>query len=401
VIYLNSEITADLGYTWTDLLGITACTPLISFCHCLVSDSLYGDDDGFAEPGERVELCIIAENNGLDEGQNVSAGLNSTSPYLTILNSSLNFGSIQPGQQKHAVAEVDIDAACPSPAFPDLQIDFQTQLGYQFSDEFFISIGEFGFADDMESGDANWTHAGGIDLWHLSTHRKNSGTYSWYCGNESTFQYNNNMSNSLETIPIVIGQDPELSFWCWYECPNYGTDGFYVEVNDGSGWTTLDFIGSGGALLNTGNDWLEYVYDLSSYSPGTVLNVRFSFVSDASDVAEGVYIDDVQIHQLEPEIILAADPSAGNVVKQYKLYQNYPNPFNPVTNFGFRIADFGFVSLRVYDIMGREVAVLVNEKKPPGEYRVQWDAREFASGIYFYRLEAGQFVDVKKMILMR
>ncbi|NIR96400.1 MAG: hypothetical protein GWO08_23030, partial [Gammaproteobacteria bacterium] len=76
-----------------------------------------------------------------------------------------------------------------------------------------------------------------------------------------------------------------LSFWAWYDFPNYGTDGFYVEVNDGSGWQTLDFIGSGGALgtLNTGNDWLEYTYDLSHLPKGTTVNLRFRFVSDNAD----------------------------------------------------------------------------------------------------------------------
>ena len=401
VIYLNSEISADPGYTWTDLLGVTACTPVISFYHCQISDSVYGDGDGFAEPGERVELCIITRNDGLDEGQNVSASLSCTSPYLTILNSALNLGNIQPGQQKHAMTEVDIDASCPAPAFPDLDIDFQTQAGYQFSDEFFISIGEFGFADDMESGESNWTHTGGTDLWHLTTNRKHSGTYGWYCGNEGTFQYNNHMNNSLETIPIVLGQDPELSFWCWYDFPNYGTDGFYMEVNDGSGWTTLDFIGSGGALLNTGNDWLEYVYDLSSYQPGTVLNVRFNFVSDGSDVAEGVYIDDVKIHQVEPEIILAVDLRAEKIVKEYRLFQNYPNPFNPTTNFRFQIADRGFVSLKVYDIIGREVATIVSENLAAGSYKYEWDASRFVSGIYFYRIQTDGFVEAKKMVLMK
>lgn len=403
VIHLESEISADGNFVWTDWHGVTAATPVISFYHCQVSDTLYGDGDGFAEPGERVELCVIAKNEGLDVGQNVSANLSSGSPYVTVLTSTLNFGNMQPDQQKHAIVEVDIDASCPTPEFPEFDLNFQMQAGYQFSDNFSISVGEFGFADDMESGGSNWTHAGTPDLWHLSTHRKHSGNYSWYCGYDGSHQYANYMNNTLESIPFEIGQNPELSFWAWYECPNYGTDGFYAEVNDGSGWSTLDFIGSGGALgtLNTGNDWLEYTYDLSHYPPGTTLTLRFKFVSDDVDVAEGVYIDDVKIHDVEPQIIVAADPPAENLVREYKLYQNYPNPFNPVTNFGFRVADFGFVKLTVYDIMGREVAMLVNEKKQPGEYKVQWDAREFASGIYLYRLQAGQFSQVRKMILMK
>jgi hypothetical protein len=85
----------------------------------------------------------------------------------------------------------------------------------------------------------------------------------------------------------------------------------------------------------------------------------------------------------------------------FGLEQNYPNPFNPITNFGFRISDFGFVSLKIYDVMGSEVAVLVNEEKQPGEYQAQWDAREFASGIYIYRLRAGEFVQTRKMVLLK
>jgi predicted GH43/DUF377 family glycosyl hydrolase len=95
----------------------------------------------------------------------------------------------------------------------------------------------------------------------------------------------------------------------------------------------------------------------------------------------------------------------GNVV----LYQNYPNPFNPATNIGFRIADRGFVTLKVYDISGREVATLISENLTAGNYEYTWDARGLASGVYFYKLQAGNsstrseqgFVQTKKMLLIR
>lgn len=95
-----------------------------------------------------------------------------------------------------------------------------------------------------------------------------------------------------------------------------------------------------------------------------------------------------------------------NISGGYSLSQNYPNPFNPKTNFGFRISDFGFVSLKVYDVFGREVATLVNEKKQPGEYEVEWNADGFASGVYFYRLTNydSRFTlrtETKKAILMK
>jgi uncharacterized delta-60 repeat protein len=85
----------------------------------------------------------------------------------------------------------------------------------------------------------------------------------------------------------------------------------------------------------------------------------------------------------------------------FSLSQNYPNPFNPVTNIGLRIAHSGFVSLKVFDITGKEVAVLVNNELDAGEYNVSFDASQLASGTYFYRIEAGQFTEVKKMILIK
>ncbi len=90
-----------------------------------------------------------------------------------------------------------------------------------------------------------------------------------------------------------------------------------------------------------------------------------------------------------------------NILEHFIFYQNYPNPFNPITNIRFRIAESGFVTLKVYDLLGREVAALVNEEKPAGEYEVEFDANDLTSGIYFYTIKSGDFYQVKKMILMK
>jgi len=85
----------------------------------------------------------------------------------------------------------------------------------------------------------------------------------------------------------------------------------------------------------------------------------------------------------------------------YSLSNNFPNPFNPATKIRFRIADFGFVSLKVYDVLGNEIATLVNEEKPVGSYEIEFDASHLTSGVYFYQLRAGSFNQIKKMVLMR
>ncbi len=89
------------------------------------------------------------------------------------------------------------------------------------------------------------------------------------------------------------------------------------------------------------------------------------------------------------------------IPESYSLSQNYPNPFNPKTNIGLRIADFGFVSLKVYDITGKEIAVLVNQEMSAGVYNVDFDASNLSSGTYFYSMETAGFRDVKKMVIVK
>jgi len=83
------------------------------------------------------------------------------------------------------------------------------------------------------------------------------------------------------------------------------------------------------------------------------------------------------------------------------LIANYPNPFNPSTIISYQIPDDGLVTLKVFDALGREVKTLVNEFKSQGKYSVSFDASNLTSGVYFYQLRAGDFVSIKKMILMK
>ncbi len=98
---------------------------------------------------------------------------------------------------------------------------------------------------------------------------------------------------------------------------------------------------------------------------------------------------------------IGIEPISGSVPEKYSLSQNYPNPFNPTTNIKLQIAKTGFVKVTVFDLTGKETAILVNENLNAGEYNVDFDASELTSGVYFYRLETAGFTDVKKMILVK
>ncbi len=98
---------------------------------------------------------------------------------------------------------------------------------------------------------------------------------------------------------------------------------------------------------------------------------------------------------------LGITPISNEVPKSFSLSQNYPNPFNPSTVIKFEVASYRFIKLSVYDVPGKEISTLVNEQLQPGSYEVNWNASNFPSGVYFYKLAAGDFVETKKMILMK
>jgi hypothetical protein len=120
--------------------------------------------------------------------------------------------------------------------------------------------------------------------------------------------------------------------------------------------------------------------------------------------------------RLKPEGASGIDDEIFELPKTFSLMQNYPNPFNPSTNIGFRISDRGFVSLKVYNILGDEIATLINEEKEQGVYDVTFNAAGLSSGMYLYKLsvmpmaqrdlvlkdgQAGAFVETKKMIIIK
>ncbi|MBE0571547.1 MAG: T9SS type A sorting domain-containing protein [Ignavibacteriaceae bacterium] len=100
-------------------------------------------------------------------------------------------------------------------------------------------------------------------------------------------------------------------------------------------------------------------------------------------------------------LVVSVENGQNPIETEFKLEQNYPNPFNPTTSIQYAIGSRQFVTIKVYDVLGNEIATLVNEEKPAGEYEVEFDAVGLPSGVYFYQLKSGSFTETKKMILLR
>ena len=144
---------------------------------------------------------------------------------------------------------------------------------------------------------------------------------------------------------------------------------------------------------------------------GNNLNLEIKF--DATELDTGNYYatlfissnDPVQPMLSIPVHLLVSTPVGIEdelfIPTVYKLYHNYPNPFNPTTILRYDLPEEIKVVLKVYNILGEEVATLINDEKVAGSYEVSWDANNLGSGVYFYRIQAGSFVETKKMVLMK
>jgi hypothetical protein len=158
---------------------------------------------------------------------------------------------------------------------------------------------------------------------------------------------------------------------CWYDGTNVGA--FPAPPGGLPQW---------GGIPNSSIDDLE------------VLELSDGYELWMSCVSRGLAVLKVQY---QPTIV----ESNNEHPKDFSLSQNYPNPFNPTTTISFAIPSTAFTSLKVYDILGNEVATLINEEKQPGNYELRFDASNLSSGFYLYRLITGNFTETKKMILLR
>ena len=180
-------------------------------------------------------------------------------------------------------------------------------------------------------------------------------------------------------------------------------------AQSGSGANLFASTSGGGVFLTTdyGATWTDVNANLTNYQVRTLAVI-------GGNIFAGTSSGPVWRRSIA-EMVTAVRNETASTPSQFELRQNYPNPFNPVTTIVYQVAGsreyevgsrkktdaLGHVKLAVYDLLGREVAVLVDGYQTPGGHRVTFDARKLASGVYFYRLVAGGSVQTRKMTLLR
>jgi len=227
------------------------------------------------------------------------------------------------------------------------------------------------------------------------------GAVGWVMNDSPDGVYENNSNNILsriDAVDISLYESAYLSFWqlsLLEEDKDFG----YVELSpDGLNWEIVSTITGIGVQR-------DQVLDISSYIPDGQVWLRFRMTSDEQNVFGGWFIDDV-IFLVDTTIDVASIEPINIVPDEFALEQNYPNPFNASTVIPFKLPQAAGVELVIYDILGGEVATLVNSWQTAGQHKVVWNASDVASGIYFYRLVVRQdgilsYANTKKLIVLK
>jgi len=177
----------------------------------------------------------------------------------------------------------------------------------------------------------------------------------------------------------------------WSTVSELNNSGFDIEKSivrgqTSEGWSKIGFINGNGTI----NEQVNY-----TFTDKNLLTGKYKYRLKQID-----FNGNFEYFELAEEVSIG-------IPDKFELSQNYPNPFNPVTNLEFGISNLGFVTLKIYDVLGRELVTLVNEIKEPGYYKIQFNASDLANGVYFYRMIAGlsggaeEFVAVKKLVVLK
>lgn len=303
-----------------------------------------GDGDTLAEPGELLDLSAETKNLALDAtAGSITGSLSSSDPYIEIKSAAGSFGDIYPRLTKYNTIPfaVSIDPACPSFHAADFGINYRDNQGTVYPGQFRLSMTggkDTIFHDETEAGTGDWTHVGSGDLWHITTHSSHSPSHSWYCGNEGSWIYNDDMDCRLVSGPITAKRFYDLTFWTRYGLETDWDYGYAeISTDNGATWTLA------GSRFNGTSGWTRQTIDLSAYSETIRLGFRLN--SDSYVTEEGWYIDDILVtgdtsSNRPPGKPVAVSPTGGAIVPDslpYLTVSNTSDTNGDALSYGFNI----------------------------------------------------------------
>ncbi len=356
-------VTSDAGGSWTPANGITQG----------IEDVSYGDANTlYASGGD--EKISKSTDGGLTWTQIYSGIFQFIFPGVDFLNA--NYGIVVGEDGKVLITADGGISWTPGSA------GFALYHGAYIHNEQLIHVAGtpeqvYKTTDGGNTWFSDFTSGFNVALYKVKYTDNNTG---FICGSQGIIMRNLDDIIPVELSSFAAGVVDGSVVLNWSTATETNNSGFEIQKKaENSDWNKIAFVPGFGTSTE------QHSY---SYTDQSTLSGMYSYRLKQIDYDGSFEYSDV----VEVEVI---------VPTEYILKQNYPNPFNPSTKIEYGISEQSFVDLRVYDILGNEVAGLVKEEKPVGSYEVEFDATSLPSGIYFYQLQAGSFVETKKMVLMK
>jgi hypothetical protein len=374
-------------------------------------------------PADAVELTPEFKNKGLATAHNLTFELSSPSQYVTVNTGNASLDSLEARTAYTLTTPLSFVISISAPLEEEIPIVLITRINGDIisSDTTNVIIGfpVFVFEDIANDPAVNWTITATptTPKWEATTETFYSAPNSYTDSKNQNYRNNATVTMTLTSALDLSGYtNPRLRFYTQFNIESNWDYGWVrVSTNNGSSWTALegDYTEPGeGSFQPNGqpvydgviSDWLKEEISLANYV-SSQLKIQFQLKTDGGVTRDGWFVDDIGIfiYTIPTDVSDNADP-----VYTFSLDQNYPNPFNPTTKIKYTIpsvsqsgVEKSLTTLKIYDVLGNETAVLVNEEKIAGNYEVEFDAANLSSGIYFYKLISGSFVETKKMILLR
>ncbi len=383
-------------------------------------------DEEYYIAGESGFITLTVKNKGLEDISDVSISVSSSNNVEILEGNSITIGNVS-SQAIDTLANVikfKIKDSAIAGDSANFEIKYYANNLLMATNTYSLIVGrpETYFIDSLSTIE-NWSTESNVNNnWELTSDNFYSAPSSITDSRVGNYKLNAIVSftNKIK-INLTTVEKPYLKFKTMYNIEP-GWDYGQVSIStDSVNWQP---IGGGSSTLGSGSfqptnelvydgiqsEWISEIININNYS-GEHVFIRFQLNSDEYVQKDGWYIDDIEIFEYSNTIVSVNNKE--EFPTEFSLSQNYPNPFNPSTIIKYSIPSNGnressIISLRVYDILGREVATLVNKEQSAGNYEVTFDASELTSGMYFYRLTSGaspgsanSFSATKKLVLLK
>ncbi len=376
----------------------------------IISDD---NDNGFAEPGEQIQIVCQSKNLGLADAPSVSIELSSNLSGLQINNSGNHVHL--PFASQTIVSDtfwLSIDEQIESGTQAWLMLNYQLD-GFTLQDTLgtlVVGTPVVVFSDDAESGLDNWQS----NLsWGIENDALTSGNLVF--SDSPSGHYRNDADNTLtlkQPLQLPAADFIYLTYRAYWDVERV-YDFATVEIStDSLNWNTLRTVnmmaasGKGQQTNGTSgydgycNYWQQEWIDISDYHTAAEVYLRFRLQSDGGVTKDGFYLDDIQVlaYNTLPSALAGEQVVLPDALE---LFNAYPNPFNATTTFHYVLNRLALVNLSIFDIQGRKITTLIDKVQAAGTHNYSFNAGHLASGIYLVKLQAGKQTKIKKVVLVK